>query len=70
MDNSAAEDTVGTNLKRRRKPSEKVLELQAEKVRKPSRKMKPSGKSSKTRNNSLVEQETSVCGFADDVSEE
>ncbi|PSS35786.1 Protein RBL like [Actinidia chinensis var. chinensis] len=70
MDNSAAEDTGGTNLKRKRKPSEKVLELQAEKVKKPSRKMKPSGKSSKTRNNSLVEQETSVCGFADDVSEE
>ncbi|XP_057499796.1 protein RBL-like [Actinidia eriantha] len=70
VDNSAAEDTGGTNLKRRRKPSEKVLELQAEKVRKPSRKMKPSGKSSRTRNNSVVEQDSSVCGFADDVSEE
>lgn len=44
MDNSAAEDTGGTHLKRRRRPSDKVLELQVEKVRKPSQRMKPSGK--------------------------
>lgn len=39
MDTSAAEDTGGTRLKRRRKPSEKVLEFQAEieKVKRPLR---------------------------------
>ncbi|VFQ85900.1 unnamed protein product [Cuscuta campestris] len=43
LDNSAAEDTSAKGLKRKRKPSEKVLELQAEKVKKPSQK-KTSGK--------------------------
>lgn len=38
------EDTGTTGLKRRRKPSEKVLEQQAEKVKKPPQKTKPSGK--------------------------
>ncbi|KAL6980889.1 hypothetical protein U1Q18_022525 [Sarracenia purpurea var. burkii] len=70
MDNSAAEDTGGTHLKRRRKPSEKVLELQAEKVRKPLKKIKPSGKLSKTKNKSPVEKETSICVYAEDVTEE
>ena len=44
MDNSAAEDTGGTRLKRRRRPSDKVMELQVEKVKKSSQRMKPSGK--------------------------
>lgn len=65
MDNSAAEDTR-PHLKRRRKPSEKVLELQAEKVRKPLKKMNPSGKSSKIKDKPVIEQDTV---FADDVSE-
>ncbi|XP_027183353.1 protein RBL isoform X2 [Coffea eugenioides] len=42
MDNSAAEDTGGTRLKRRRRPSDKVMELQVEKVKKSSQRMKPS----------------------------
>uniref|UniRef100_A0A5B6ZQ60 Uncharacterized protein n=1 Tax=Davidia involucrata TaxID=16924 RepID=A0A5B6ZQ60_DAVIN len=66
MDNSAAEDNGGTHLKRRRKPSEKGLELQAEKVRKPIKKMKPSGKSSKIKNKSMVDQETNICVSEDD----
>ncbi|KAJ7949468.1 Retinoblastoma-binding protein 5 [Quillaja saponaria] len=41
-DNSFADDAGGTYLKRKRKPSEKGLELQAEKVRKP---LKSSGSS-------------------------
>lgn len=43
IDNSAAEDTSAKRLRRKRKPSEKVLELQAEKVKKPPQK-KTSGK--------------------------
>ncbi|XAR63580.1 hypothetical protein NMG60_11023567 [Bertholletia excelsa] len=69
MDISAAEDTGGTRLKRRRKPSEKVLELHAEKVKKPVKKIKPSGKSSKIKNKSVNGHETSVTVFSDDVSE-
>ncbi|CAH9117785.1 unnamed protein product [Cuscuta epithymum] len=38
MDNSTAEETSAKGLRRKRKPSEKVLELQAEKVKKPSQK--------------------------------
>nr|GME13904.1 protein RBL isoform X1 [Ipomoea batatas] len=38
IDNSAAEDTSAKWLRRKRKPSEKVLELQAEKVKKPPQK--------------------------------
>ena len=51
MENSGGEDTGMTNLKRRRKPSEKVMELQAQKVRKPVPKPKSgsSGKSLKTK---------------------
>ncbi|KAK3011975.1 hypothetical protein RJ639_011179, partial [Escallonia herrerae] len=69
MDNSAAEDTEGTRLKRRRKPSEKVLELQAEKLKKPLPKTKPSGKSSKTKAKYVAEQETGFSIFADDVDD-
>ncbi|KAK2354325.1 protein RBL [Trifolium repens] len=46
------DDAVGTRIKRKRKPSEKVLELQAEKVKKPSK----SSKSSKTKNKSLFDE--------------
>lgn len=45
MDNSAAEDTGGTRLKRRRKPSDKLLESQVEKAnKKSSQRNKLSGK--------------------------
>ncbi|KAK9293103.1 hypothetical protein L1049_021089 [Liquidambar formosana] len=63
------EDTGGTRMKRKRKPSEKGLELQAEKVRRPL-KMKTSGKLSKMKSKSVVDQDTSICVFADDVSDE
>lgn len=49
--NSTAEEVVGTtSLKRKRKPSAKGLELQVEKGRKPLTKIKPSAKSSKSKN--------------------
>lgn len=55
MDNSAAEDTGGTRLKRRRKPSEKVLELQqAEKSRKPLQKPKTYGKPVRSKSKSTL----------------
>lgn len=67
----AEEDTEETPLKRRRKPSEKALELQAEKGRRPaSLKMKSSGKSSKVKSKSSVDQDSSICVFADDVIDE
>ncbi|XLS99126.1 hypothetical protein HN51_041861 [Arachis hypogaea] len=49
------DDAGGARVKRKRKPSEKVLELQAEKIKKPS---KPS-KSSKPKGKSLVDQDNS-----------
>lgn len=48
MDTSIAGETEGTRLKRRRKPSEKGLELQAEKTKKPLKPVKSSGRMSKT----------------------
>ncbi|KAI3784358.1 hypothetical protein L1987_43456 [Smallanthus sonchifolius] len=58
LENSGGEDTGGvTHLKRRRKPSEKVLEQQAQKVLKPSQKSKASGKSLKTKSKTGTEQE-------------
>ncbi|KAI3669184.1 hypothetical protein L6452_40410 [Arctium lappa] len=72
LENSGAEDTGGvTQLKRRRKPSEKVLELQqAQKVRKPLQKAKAaaasSGKSSKTKTKFGIEQEHDMNHFADE----
>lgn len=69
MNHFIADDTGGTRLRRKRKPSEKGMELQAEKVRKPF-KMKPSAKSSKMKNKCVVDQDTSVCVLVDDVSEE
>ncbi|XP_058080905.1 protein RBL isoform X2 [Magnolia sinica] len=67
--NSIADD-MGTNgrVKRKRKPSEKGLEMQAEKGRKPLTKIKPSGKSSKARNKSGEGQDTLL--FEDDVTDE
>lgn len=56
MDNS---DTGGMRLKRKRKPSEKVLELQAEKSKKPVQKTKPIGKSEK-KNKPGVDQDSDV----------
>ncbi|XP_031383386.1 protein RBL [Punica granatum] len=58
MENSVAGETEGTRLKRRRRPSEKGLELQAEKTKKPSKTMKPSGRLSKT-SKSAAEPESS-----------
>ncbi|KAF8406237.1 hypothetical protein HHK36_008322 [Tetracentron sinense] len=69
MDNSI-DDTGVTRLKRKRKPSEKGLELQTEKVRKPLTKSKSSGKSSKIKNKPMVEKDTNICLFADDVTDE
>lgn len=49
--NSTIDDAEGASgSKRRRKPSAKVLELQEEKVRKPSTRIKPHGRPSKFRN--------------------
>ncbi|KAF9596200.1 hypothetical protein IFM89_007882 [Coptis chinensis] len=65
--NSMGEDTGLTeSSKRRRKPSEKGLELQAEKVRKPIKKIKASGKLSKAKNKSMEEQDTSNGEYGDD----
>ncbi|KAF4384746.1 hypothetical protein F8388_004053 [Cannabis sativa] len=61
------EDAGETRLKRKRKPSEKGLELQAEKVRKP---LKSSGRSSKPKNKSVVDEDTSNGFNGDDVSDE
>ncbi|XP_072992512.1 protein RBL [Typha latifolia] len=66
--NSAAEEAAeATNSKRKRKPSAKGLELQAEKGKKPSAKNKSSSKSSKSKN-----KHGDTNGFAldDDLSDE
>ena len=44
---SLTDDTGGTRMKRKRKPSEKGMELQARKVGKPVKPLKSSGKLSK-----------------------
>ncbi|KAK2634982.1 hypothetical protein Ddye_029774 [Dipteronia dyeriana] len=61
------DDTGGTRVKRKRKPSEKGLELQAVKVRKP---LKSSGRSSKVKSRSTIDQEISNGVYGDDVSDE
>lgn len=66
LENSGAEDTGVTNLKRRRKPSEKVLEQQAQKIRKPLQKTKGSGRPSKTRSRIGIEQEYDMYHSADE----
>ncbi|KAF8410155.1 hypothetical protein HHK36_002677 [Tetracentron sinense] len=68
INNSVAEDTGITRLKRKRKPSEKGLELQAEKGLKPLMKNKSSGKLSKIKNKSAAEHD--ICAFEDDVIDE
>ncbi|GKE24293.1 hypothetical protein Tco_1444986, partial [Tanacetum coccineum] len=66
LENSGAEDTGVTNLKRRRKPSEKVLEQQAQKIRKPLQKTKGSGRHSKARSRIGIEQEYDMYLSADE----
>ncbi|KAJ8750334.1 hypothetical protein K2173_014249 [Erythroxylum novogranatense] len=53
------DDAGGTQLKRKWKPSEKGLELQAEKVKKPLKPSKSSGKLSKAKSKSVVDLDTS-----------
>lgn len=65
LDNT--DDAGGTRMKRKRKPSEKGLELQAEKVKKPS---KPSSRLSKFKTKSMVHQDTSNGTYGDDNSDE
>ncbi|WJX87433.1 hypothetical protein P8452_69627 [Trifolium repens] len=60
------DDAVGTRIKRKRKPSEKVLELQAEKVKKPSK----SSKSSKTKNKSLFDESNGNGFYYDELSDD
>ncbi|PIA54168.1 hypothetical protein AQUCO_00900611v1 [Aquilegia coerulea] len=68
--NSTAEDTGLTEcLKRKRRPSEKAMGLQAEKVRKPIKKIKSSGKVSKTKNKASEGQDTSNGEFDDDATD-
>ncbi|KAG4109710.1 hypothetical protein ERO13_D13G003400v2 [Gossypium hirsutum] len=65
------EDTAGGNqLKRKRKLSEKGLELQAEKVRKPMKPLKSTGRLSKTKNKSVVDQDSGNGLYADDGSDD
>ncbi|XP_061350319.1 protein RBL-like isoform X2 [Gastrolobium bilobum] len=63
---SPVEDAGGTRIKRKRKPSEKVLELQAEKVKKPSK----SSKSSKSKSKSLVDEDNGNGYYGDELSDE
>lgn len=57
------EDMGGTRLKRKWKPSEKGLELQVEKVKKP---LKSSGRLSKTKNKFVVDKDYGNGVYADD----
>jgi COMPASS component SWD1 len=62
------DDAAGTRMKRNRKPSEKVLELQAEKVKKPSK----ASKSSKPKSKSLADKSNgNESGlYSDELSDE
>ncbi|GLT75812.1 hypothetical protein SLA2020_475090 [Shorea laevis] len=62
------EDTGGIQVKRKRKPSEKGLELQAEKVRKPLKPLKSSGRS-KTKTKPVVDQDFDNGVYEDDASD-
>lgn len=53
-------------MKRKRKPSEKGLELQAEKVKKPSK----NSKSLKSKTKSLVDQDNGNGLYGDEASDE
>lgn len=70
VDNSFAEDASGGRLKRKRKPSEKVLESQAEMVKKPVKKTKPSAKALKTREKSVVDEDYGVSVSVDEGSDD
>lgn len=66
---SFLEDDVGGRVKRKRKPSEKVLELQAEKVKKPSK----SSKSAKPKAKSFGDQDNNCNGndfYGDGINDE
>ena len=68
LDNYLTEDGGGARSKRKRKPSEKGMELQAEKVRKP---LKSSNKSFQHKSKSVVDDEDTSNGFNGDyVSDE
>ncbi|KAI9070962.1 hypothetical protein K1719_047073 [Acacia pycnantha] len=60
------DDAGGTHMKRKRKPSEKGLELQAERVKKPSK----FSKSSKSKSKSFVDQDNGDSLYADELSDE
>ena len=60
------DDAVGTRIKRRRKPSEKVLELQAERDNKTSNSSKPS----RTKTKSFVDESNGNDFYYDDLSDE
>ena len=67
IDNSIANDAGGSRMRRQRKPSEKILELQAEKVKKP---LKPSGRLSKVKNKSVADLDNGNGFLGDDVSDQ
>lgn len=60
------DDAGATQIKRKRKPSETVLELQAEKVKKPSK----SSKSSRTKSKSFVDENNGDGFYYDEFSDE
>ncbi|KAF6142395.1 hypothetical protein GIB67_033822, partial [Kingdonia uniflora] len=65
MGNSIAEEVdANGSSKRKRKPSEKGLELQAEMGRKPLKNIKSSAKVPRTRNKSAEEEDPDFCEFA------
>lgn len=66
---SPTEDTGGTRLKRKRKPSEKGLELQAEKVRKPLKPLKSSGRLSRIKSKPVANLDISNGVYGDDISD-
>ncbi|KAH8481125.1 hypothetical protein H0E87_031167 [Populus deltoides] len=63
---SLTEDTGGTRMKRKRKPSEKGLELQAEKGRKP---LKSYGRVSKVRSKPVADLDITNGIYGDDISD-
>ena len=70
LNNSLADDSGGTRLKRKRKPSEKGLELQAEKQAEKVKKPSKSSKSSKSKSKSLVDQINGNGVYRDEISDE
>ena len=68
--NSTADDAEGTSgSKRKRKPSAKVLELQEEKVRKPSARIKPLSRPLKSKYK-LGEDDMNGYDYEDDDTDE